>query len=76
MNFLYMICYRTSPAAFIVPFDKYMDSVKNNCAIGMKFKMRFEGEDAPEQRYDLLLNPAYHFSNFMKKGGKMKREFG
>lgn len=42
---------RTSPAAFIVPFDKYMDSVKNNCAIGMKFKMRFEGEDAPEQRF-------------------------
>lgn len=42
---------RTSPAEFIVPFDKYMESVKNNYSIGMRFKMRFEGEAAPEQRY-------------------------
>ncbi|KAE8023777.1 hypothetical protein FH972_009440 [Carpinus fangiana] len=42
---------RTSPAEFIVPYDKYVDSVKNNCSIGMRFKMRFEGEEAPEQRF-------------------------
>ncbi|CAI0548053.1 unnamed protein product [Linum tenue] len=42
---------RTSPAEFIVPFDQYMDSVKNNYTIGMRFKMRFEGEEAPEQRF-------------------------
>lgn len=28
-----------------------MESVKNNYSIGMRFKMRFEGEEAPEQRY-------------------------
>ncbi|XP_043705451.1 auxin response factor 2B-like [Telopea speciosissima] len=42
---------RTSPAGFIVPFDQYMESVKNNYSIGMRFKMRFEGEEAPEQRF-------------------------
>lgn len=75
MIFLCMICYRTSPAAFIVPFDKYMDSVKNNCAIGMKFKMRFEGEDAPEQRYDLLLNLSIIFKMYEKRR-KMRSGFG
>ncbi|XVE63750.1 hypothetical protein DITRI_Ditri07aG0045200 [Diplodiscus trichospermus] len=42
---------RTSPAEFIVPFDQYMESVKQNYSIGMRFKMRFEGEEAPEQRF-------------------------
>lgn len=42
---------RTSPAQFIVPFDQYMESAKNNYSIGMRFKMRFEGEEAPEQRF-------------------------
>ncbi|KAG9150864.1 hypothetical protein Leryth_002999 [Lithospermum erythrorhizon] len=42
---------RTSPAEFIIPYDQYMDSVKNNYSIGMRFKMRFEGEEAPEQRF-------------------------
>ncbi|MBA0685539.1 hypothetical protein Goari_013195, partial [Gossypium aridum] len=42
---------RTSPAEFIVPFNQYMESVKNNYSIGMRFKMRFEGEEAPEQRF-------------------------
>ncbi|XP_072971902.1 auxin response factor 4-like isoform X1 [Typha angustifolia] len=42
---------RTSPSEFIVPFDQYMESIKNNYSIGMRFKMRFEGEEAPEQRF-------------------------
>ncbi|KAJ9559691.1 hypothetical protein OSB04_004851 [Centaurea solstitialis] len=42
---------RTSPAEFIVPYDQYMESIKNNYSIGMRFKMRFEGEEAPEQRF-------------------------
>ncbi|KAF8390737.1 hypothetical protein HHK36_025264 [Tetracentron sinense] len=42
---------RASPAEFIVPFDQYMESLKNNHSVGMRFKMRFEGEEAPEQRF-------------------------
>lgn len=42
---------RTSPSEFIVPYDKYMESIKSNISTGMRFKMRFEGEEAPEQRF-------------------------
>ncbi|KAF3430916.1 hypothetical protein FNV43_RR25646 [Rhamnella rubrinervis] len=42
---------RTSPAEFIVPCEEYMESIENNYPIGMRFKMRFEGEEAPEQRF-------------------------
>ncbi|KAL6659835.1 hypothetical protein ACP70R_002664 [Stipagrostis hirtigluma subsp. patula] len=42
---------RTSPAEFVVPCDRYMESLKRNYSIGMRFKMRFEGEEAPEQRF-------------------------
>ncbi|KAL8140924.1 hypothetical protein V2J09_006945 [Rumex salicifolius] len=42
---------RTSPAEFIVPFNQYMESTKNTYSIGMRFKMKFEGEEAPEQRF-------------------------
>ncbi|TKY60535.1 Auxin response factor 2 [Spatholobus suberectus] len=42
---------RTSPAEFIVPYEQYMESLKSNYTIGMRFKMRFEGEEAPEQRF-------------------------
>ncbi|KAJ6705185.1 AUXIN RESPONSE FACTOR 4-RELATED [Salix purpurea] len=42
---------RTSPAEFIIPIDKYKESVKINYAVGMRFKMRFEAEEAPEQRF-------------------------
>ncbi|GER50057.1 auxin response factor [Striga asiatica] len=40
---------KEGPAHFIFPYDQYMESVKNNYSIGMRFKMRFEGEAAPEQ---------------------------
>ncbi|KAJ8504978.1 hypothetical protein OPV22_005864 [Ensete ventricosum] len=42
---------RTCPTEFIVPFDQYVDSIKSNHSIGMRFKMRFEGEEALEQRF-------------------------
>uniref|UniRef100_A0A7C8YBP3 Auxin response factor n=1 Tax=Opuntia streptacantha TaxID=393608 RepID=A0A7C8YBP3_OPUST len=42
---------RTSPAQFIVPFEQYAESMKSNYSIGMRFKMRFEGEESPEQRF-------------------------
>ncbi|KAE9610174.1 hypothetical protein Lal_00006387 [Lupinus albus] len=42
---------RTSPSEFIVPYDQYMESLKVNYTIGMRFKMRFEGKEAPEQRF-------------------------
>ena len=43
--------FRTSPSEFVVPYDQYMESIKKSYTIGTRFKMRFEGEEAPEQRY-------------------------
>ncbi|XP_020587709.1 auxin response factor 18-like isoform X2 [Phalaenopsis equestris] len=42
---------RTSPCNFIIPFDQYVDSLKKEYSIGMRFRMKFEGEEAPEQRF-------------------------
>ncbi|PON51928.1 Auxin response factor [Parasponia andersonii] len=42
---------RTSPAEFIIPVAEYMESIKNNYPIGMRFGMKFEGEEALEQRF-------------------------
>ncbi|CAA6660041.1 unnamed protein product [Spirodela intermedia] len=41
----------TSPSEFIVSYDQYMESLKANRSIGTRFKMRFEGEESPEQRF-------------------------
>lgn len=40
--------YRTSQ--FIISLNKYLEAVNNKFSVGMRFKMRFEGEDAPERR--------------------------
>lgn len=54
---------RTSPAEFIVPYDQFMESMKNKYSIGMRFKMKFEGEEAPEQRYGWSLY--FHYFYFV-----------
>lgn len=36
---------------FIVGLNKYLESVDNGFKVGMRFKMKFEGEDTPERRY-------------------------
>lgn len=35
---------------FIIGLNKYLESVKNTFTVGMRFKMKFEGEDTPERR--------------------------
>lgn len=42
---------RTSPSEFIVPYNQYVESMKSNHSIGMRFRMRFEGDESPEQRF-------------------------
>uniref|UniRef100_A0A804RFR6 Auxin response factor n=1 Tax=Zea mays TaxID=4577 RepID=A0A804RFR6_MAIZE len=42
---------RTSPAEFVVSRARYCESLKRNYSIGMRFRMRFEGEEAAEQRF-------------------------
>ncbi|KAF5751532.1 putative Auxin response factor [Tripterygium wilfordii] len=41
---------RASHAEFIIPYHKYLRSIKSPVCIGARFKMRFEIDDSPEQR--------------------------
>lgn len=46
--YLAMTLFRTSQ--FIISLNKYLEAVNNGFSVGMRFKMRFEGEDSPERR--------------------------
>ncbi|XP_073105900.1 auxin response factor 1 isoform X2 [Elaeis guineensis] len=41
---------RRSPE-FIIPYNQYVESTKNNYSIGMKVRMKFEGEEGQEERF-------------------------
>ncbi|KAH7841022.1 hypothetical protein Vadar_024584 [Vaccinium darrowii] len=36
---------------FVIGFNKYQEAVSNSFAVGMKFKMRFDGEDSLEKKF-------------------------
>ncbi|KAI3857121.1 hypothetical protein MKW98_010535 [Papaver atlanticum] len=40
-----------SPSEFLIPYNEYMSSVKNKYSIGLRFRMKFEGEEYPKQRF-------------------------
>lgn len=45
--------FRTSQ--FIIGLNRYLEAMNNKFSVGMRFKMRFEGEDSPERRYLVLI---------------------
>ncbi|KAI4310379.1 hypothetical protein MLD38_035360 [Melastoma candidum] len=48
---LFVVYYKPRTSQFIISLNKYLESVNNKFAVGMRFKMSFEGEDAPERRF-------------------------
>ncbi|XP_077251364.1 auxin response factor 15-like isoform X2 [Tasmannia lanceolata] len=42
---------RASPSEFIIPYRKFCKSFDHSFSIGVRFKMRFDTEDAAERRY-------------------------
>ncbi|XP_039070680.1 auxin response factor 3-like isoform X2 [Hibiscus syriacus] len=52
MRSVFSICYnpRASSSDFVIPVHKFLNSLDFSFSIGMRFKMRFEGEDA-ERRH-------------------------
>ncbi|XP_010912181.1 auxin response factor 11 isoform X2 [Elaeis guineensis] len=48
---LFIVYYKPRISQFIVRVNKYLEAVKNGFTVGMRFKMRFEGEDVPEKRF-------------------------
>lgn len=41
---------RTSRSTFLVSLNKYLEAQNHKLSVGMRFKMRFEGEEVPERR--------------------------
>ncbi|KMT04585.1 hypothetical protein BVRB_8g182410 [Beta vulgaris subsp. vulgaris] len=50
---VFNVCYnpRASSSEFVVPLRRFLRSMDNSFNVGMRFKMRFEAEDAGERRY-------------------------
>lgn len=48
---LFIVYYKPRTSQFIIGLNKYLEAVSNGFAVGMRFKMRFEGEDSPERRF-------------------------
>uniref|UniRef100_A0A5B6Z9K6 Auxin response factor n=1 Tax=Davidia involucrata TaxID=16924 RepID=A0A5B6Z9K6_DAVIN len=48
---LFVVYYKPRTSQFIIGLNKYLEAVKSGFSVGMRFKMRFEGEDSPERRF-------------------------
>ncbi|KAJ6723106.1 AUXIN RESPONSE FACTOR 11 [Salix koriyanagi] len=48
---LFLVYYKPRTNQYIIGLNKYLEAVKNGFSVGMRFKMRFEGEDSPERRF-------------------------
>ncbi|KAJ0051467.1 hypothetical protein Pint_00602 [Pistacia integerrima] len=48
---LFVVYYKPRTSQFIISLNKYLEAVNNRFSVGMRFKMRFEGEDSPERRF-------------------------
>ncbi|XP_059662192.1 auxin response factor 9 isoform X2 [Cornus florida] len=48
---LFVVYYKPRTSQFIIGLNKYLEAAKNGFAVGMRFNMRFEGEDSPERRF-------------------------
>ncbi|GMH09323.1 hypothetical protein Nepgr_011164 [Nepenthes gracilis] len=51
INTLFVVYYKPRTSQFIIGLNKYLEAPGNGFSIGMRFRMRFEGEDAPEGRF-------------------------
>ncbi|KAL9435276.1 hypothetical protein AB3S75_021531 [Citrus x aurantiifolia] len=48
---LFIVYYKPRTSQFIIGLNKYLEAVHHCFSVGMRFKMRFEGEDSPERRF-------------------------
>ncbi|KAL5726906.1 Arf11p [Ranunculus cassubicifolius] len=48
---LFIVYYKPRTSQFIISVNKYLEAVNHGFTVGMRFKMRFEGEDSPERRF-------------------------
>ncbi|XP_027115457.1 auxin response factor 11 [Coffea arabica] len=48
---LFVVYYKPRTSQFIIGLNKYLAAVSHGFSLGMRFKMKFEGEDSPEKRF-------------------------
>ncbi|KAL8543222.1 hypothetical protein ACS0TY_003942 [Phlomoides rotata] len=46
----FVVYYKPRTSQFIISLNKYLEAINHGFGVGMRFKMRFEGEDSPERR--------------------------
>ncbi|XP_058201208.1 auxin response factor 3 isoform X1 [Rhododendron vialii] len=71
---MFNVCYnpRASSSEFIIPFCKFSKSLAHSYTVGMRFKMRFEAEDAAERRYTGLITGVSDFDPVRWCGSKWR----
>ncbi|XP_022943158.1 auxin response factor 9-like isoform X1 [Cucurbita moschata] len=47
----FVVYYKPRASQFLVSLSKYKEAMNTKFLVGMRFKMRFEGEDSPERRF-------------------------
>ncbi|KAJ7945068.1 Auxin response factor [Quillaja saponaria] len=45
---LFVVYYKPRTSQFIISLNKYLEAISNKFAVGMRFKMKFEGDDSAE----------------------------
>lgn len=63
---------RASLSEFIIPFHKFSKSLDHRFSAGMRFKMRFETEDAAERRYTGLVTGMSDMDSVRWPGSKWR----
>ncbi|KAE8658536.1 Auxin response factor 9 [Hibiscus syriacus] len=63
---LFVVYYKPRTSQFIIGLNKYLDALNNKFVVGMRFKMRFEGEDSPERRFSATIVGVEDFSPHWK----------
>ncbi|CAN6483386.1 unnamed protein product [Victoria cruziana] len=48
---LFTVFYKPRTSQFIIGVNKYLESMRHGFSVGHRFKMIFEGEEAPERRF-------------------------
>ncbi|KAL8533372.1 hypothetical protein ACS0TY_009671 [Phlomoides rotata] len=47
----FVVYYKPRTSQCIISLNKYLEAINHDFGVGMRFKMRFEGEDSPERRF-------------------------
>ncbi|VVB11885.1 unnamed protein product [Arabis nemorensis] len=48
---MFTVYYKPRTSQFIISLNKYLEAMSNKFSVGVRFKMRFEGDDSPERSF-------------------------